>query len=191
MVSDGRYTYAFISTTGWEGQTPGNCLFRTANPADSGAWRAWDGKRYSVRFESPYLSHAKPKPCRSIAPFLFPVGAMVRDARQKVWIAVFQAAVTGATPLEGFYYAIGRDLTHWSEPRLLMAGRTAYSNLCQVGPSIINYPSLMDPSSASRNFDTIGDHPLLFFDIIAVEGCQTARRLLVYRPLKLDWDVRK
>lgn len=190
MVSDGRYTYAFISTTGWDGQAPGNCLFRTANPADSGSWRAYDGTHFSVRFANPYLSRARPKPCRSIAPFLFPVGAVVRDARHNLWVAVFQAAQGGPYPLEGFYYATARDLLHWSAPRLLMAGRTAYSDLCKVGPSIINYPSILDPGSTSRNFDTIGDHPLLFFDIIAVKDCQTMQRLLVYRPLHLDWDKR-
>ena len=191
MFSDGRWTYAFISTTGWAGQAPGNCLFRTAKPADIGAWRAWDGKGFTVRYESPYSSRAEPKPCASIAPFLFPVGAVVRDQRHKVWIAVFQAAATGATSLEGFYYATAHDLFHWSAPRLLMAGRTAYSNLCAVGPSIINYPSLMDPTSTSRNFDTIGDRPLLFFDIIAVAGCETGQRLLVSRPLKLDRDAKQ
>ena len=188
MFADGRFTYAFISTTGWGGQQPGNCLSRTQNPADSGSWRAWDGHAYSVRFENPYLSRRQPKPCASIAPFLFPVGAVVRDARHKLWIAIFQAAPGPAFPLEGFYYATARDLTLWSEPRLLMAGRTAYSDLCKVGASIINYPSILDPTSASRNFDTLGTRPLLFFDIIAVEGCQTTQRLLVYRPLQLDFD---
>jgi len=190
MFSDGRYTYAFISTTGWEGQAPGNCLFRTSNPADSGSWRAYDGARFSVRFTDPYRSRAKPKPCLSIAPFLFPVGAVVRDVEHKLWIAVFQAARGTAYPLEGFYYATARDLLHWSEPRLLMAGRTAYSDLCEVGPSIINYPSILDPGSTSRNFDSIGTHPLLFFDIMAVKDCQTTQRLLVYRPLRLEPDKR-
>jgi hypothetical protein len=186
MFADGRTVYAFISTTGWAGQSPGNCLFRSTDPLDAGAWRAWDGKSFSVRFENPYLSRIKPSACQTIEPFLFPVAAVVRDVRHKLWIAVFQSAVTATTPVEGFYYATARDLTHWSAPRLLMAGRTAYSDLCKVGSSIINYPAILDPTSASRNFDTIAGRPLLFFDIIAVEGCQTGRRLLVYRPLKLD-----
>ena len=189
MFSDGRYTYAFISTTGWTGQAPGNCLFRTTNPSDSGAWRAWDGNSFSVRYANPYTSHAKPLACQNIEPFLFPVAAVVHDTRHKLWIALFQSAVTGTTPLEGFYYATARDLFHWSAPRLLMAGRTAYSDLCKVGSSIVNYPSILDPTSPSRNFDTIAGRPLLFFDIIAIEGCQTGQRLLVSRPLKLDYDA--
>ncbi len=185
MFADGRYTYALISTTGWTSQAPGNCLFRTTNPADAGSWRAFDGKGFNVRFGNPYTSRPRPSPCQTIAPFLFPVGAVVHDVTHRVWIAVFQAAAGGPYPLEGFYYATGTDLLHWSEPRLLMAGHTIYGNLCQAGASIINYPSILDPTSSSRNFDVIGAQPLLFFDIIAIENCQTAQRLLVYRPLKL------
>ncbi len=185
IFSDGTFAYVFTSTTGWTGQAPGSCLFRTSHPADSGSWRAFDGNTFSIRYPDPYKSKAVPKACATIEPFLFPIGSIVRHAASKLWVAVFQAPASGIYPVDGFYYTTGRDLMHWEPPRLLLAGKTAYSDLCKVGPSIINYPSLLDPASSSRNFDKIGDNPVLFFTIIAVRNCQTAQRLLVHRPLKL------
>lgn len=185
IVNDGGYEYVFTSTTGWDRQAAGSCLLRSPNPADSGSWRAFDGFKFSVRFGDPYKGEARFDPCATVEPFLLPIGSVVRHAASKLWVAVFQAAAGGAYPVDGFYYAIGRDLLHWSTPQLLLAGKTAYADLCKVGPSVINYPSILDPRSSSRNFDTVGDHPLLFFSIIQVKNCQTTRRLLVYRPLDL------
>lgn len=190
MFADGAYTYVFTSTTGWVGQEPGSCLFRSGNPMDSGAWRAFDGFKFSVRFEDPYKSQVIPTPCVKIEPFLLPIGSVVRHTKSKLWIALFQASAGGDYPVDGFYYSTGRDLMHWTAPRLLLAGKTAYSDLCKVGPSIINYPALLDPESPSRNFDTIGDHPLLFYAIIKVENCQTTQRLLVHQPIELRIDGR-
>lgn len=186
IFSDGTYSYVFTSTTGWVGQEAGSCLFRSSNPADSGSWRAFDGSKFSVRFEDPYRSQVIPPPCMKVEPFLLPIGSVVRHMKSRLWIAIFQASAGGDYPLDGFYYATGRDLMHWSAPTLLLAGKTAYGDLCKVGPSIINYPALLDPASPSRNFDTIGDHPLLFYAIIKVENCQTGQRLLVHQPVKLD-----
>ena len=65
----------------------------------------------------------------------------------------------------------------------MLAAPTLYDDLCRVGPSIIAYPAVLDPASASRNYDTIGDAPELFFTRIAIDGCATGRRLLLRQRL--------
>ena len=111
----------------------------------------------------------------------------MRHRATGTWIAVFQAAAGGAFPLDGFYVATSRDLLHWGAPELLLAGRTLYDDLCTAGPTIIGYPAMLDPGSAARNFDEVGDHPDLLFTTMAVSGCHTGRRMLLRRRLTIGW----
>ncbi len=188
IVADGRYRYFFASTTGWPGQDAGVCLFRSPNPDDPSAWRAFDGTNWSVAYGDPYRSSAHPRPCATVAPFPAPVGAVVRHAPSGLWLAVFQAKADGAAfPLSGFYVATARDLLHWSAPRLLLAGATLYDGACRSGGLLLAYPSLLDAASPSRNFDTAGNAPDLYYDTLSAEGCAvTGRRTLLRRRLVIE-----
>lgn len=186
IVADRGFFYTLISTTGWTGQPYGNCLFRTSDPGRPGSWRAFDGKAFSIRYDDPYkVAAPREKPCLVIGPFVYPVGAIVRHRSSQNWIALFQAATGDGFPFDGFYYATSRDLLHWSAPKILLPGKTLYGDLCKAGPSIINYPSVIDPTSKSRNFDEVGDHPDLFFTTMDVAKCQTGTRLLVREGLTI------
>ena len=155
----------------------------TADPA-AGDWRAFDGRGFSIRYDDPYKPGFKPPaPCRTIAPFTFAVGSVVLHRPTHTFVATFQAKAGGIFPLSGFYAATSRDLLHWSDPRLVLAEPTLYDDLCRDGPSIVGYPAVLDPASAARNYDTIGDAPELFFTRIAVAGCATGRRLLLRQRL--------
>lgn len=198
IVSDGRFQYALISTTGWTGQPYGNCLFRSADPDRAGSWRAFDGKSFSVRYDDPYRGKpTSPKPCAAIGPFTFAVGSIVRHRESGTWIALMQAsagaAMTndgGTFPFDGFYYATSRDLIHWGEARLLLAGKTLYGDLCKAGSSIIGYPSVIDGDAKSRNFDDAGDHPDLVFTTMRIENCQTGQRLIVRERLTIKTSAK-
>ena len=187
IFSDGRYEYFFAATTGWNGQAYGACLFRSATPENSASWRAFDGHGFSIRYDDPYAAgFVVPKACAPISPFVFPVGAVVRNRTSGLWIAVFQAAQNaGVYPVDGFYYAEAKDLTHWSEPRLLLAGKTLYSDPCKAGPSMIAYPSLLDPTAKSRNFDDVGAAPFLYYVRIDVADCATGARKILRQRLSI------
>ena len=191
IFSDGTYEYFFAATTGWNGQPFGACLFRSATPANSASWRAFDGHAFTIHYDDPYAPHfAVPKPCTPISPFVFPVGAVVHSRASGVWIAVFQATQNaGAFPFDGFYYATAKDLVHWSTPRLLLAGKTLFSNLCSAGPSVIAYPSVLDPTARSRNFDDVGNAPFLYYARIKVANCATGTRQLVRQRLAIKNDA--
>ena len=191
MFGRGGSVYAFVSTTGWDGQDAGSCLFRTDDPMRPDRWRAYDGRAFAIRYADPYRSNALPQPCEVIRPFSFAVNSVVHHAPSGLWLAVLQAAAgAGAFPVDGFYYASSRDLLHWSPPHLLLAGRTLYSNRCKAGDDgargdLVNYPSVLDPSSASRNFDEVAATPFLYFVAMETRGCATAHRLLMRRPLAI------
>ena len=188
IVSDGRFTYFLASTTGWDGQPGGVCLFRTATPGEPRSWSAYDGAAFSVRFADPYRSGASPsRPCAPIGPFPAPVGAVVRSRRSGQWLAVFQAKADDKFfPVSGFYAAASRDLLAWSDPHLLLPGPTLYDDPCRSGGQLIAYPSILDGNDPSPNFDRSGPRPELFYATLAVEGCSvTSRRSLLRRPVTI------
>ena len=63
----------------------------------------------------------------------------------------------------GFYYFTSDDLINWSMAKLLMNAELPWTYQCQDGPEQLRDPSLLDNDSTSRNFDTIGQRPFLFF----------------------------
>ena len=180
--------YFFASTTGWAGQPYGACLFRSPTPADATSWRAYDGRGFTIRYHDPYGPPSpSPKPCAVVSPFRVPVGAVVRDRPTGVFLAVWQVQKnTGFFPVSGFYFATSRDLLHWSDPRLLLAGPTLYDDACRSGGRLINYPSLLDESATDRNFGDTNGHAWLIFASLRVEGCSvTSDRVLLRRPITI------
>src|SRR5947209_3049125 len=151
IFAQGAHKYAFIATTGWNGQPYGACLFRNDNPLNSGGWRAYDGTAFSIRYEDPYAARAGiPAACAPIAPFGFPVGAVVRHRASGTFIAVWEAPKNESDrPVDGFYTATSSDLLDWSAPRLLVAGRTMMGAACSEDGGgrnglVIAYPSILD-----------------------------------------------
>ena len=193
IIERGGAYFTLIGTTGWEGQPSGVCLFRTQTLADSSAWRAFDGKAFSVRFPDPY-SEDKPngQTCLPLAPFPAPVGSVTQHRETGLYIAMFQAAEGmpdghgGTYPQSGFYAASSADLIQWSAPTLVMATKSLYDKPC--GESHINsYPVLMDPLARGRNFDDTGDEAMLFFSQMRIDGCSyTHDRVLVARKLRIS-----
>ncbi len=188
IVSDGGYEYFMASTTGWDGQPYGVCLFRSANPFDSGGWRAFDGAGFTIRYADPYGARGPaPRPCAIIRPFGLPVGSITRHTSSGRWIAVWMAAKNdGAIPVSGFYVATSTNLLDWSEPRLLLAGSTIQDGAC--GGSLIAYPTILDEAAKTRNFEDAGDAPWLYYVSIKMNGCQTRERTLVREKLAISTD---
>ena len=63
----------------------------------------------------------------------------------------------------GFYFFTSDDLINWSPAKLLMKAELPWTYRCQDGPEQLRDPSLLDNDSTSRNFETIGQRPFLFF----------------------------
>jgi hypothetical protein len=186
IVSDGRYLYTFIHTTGWPGQGYGSCLFRREAAGEGSDWRAWDGRGFDAVFPDPYAGPAgMAGRCLVVQPFSTPVGSVTRLRGSGLWLAVFQRAASADAPA-GFYQATSRDLLDWSKPSLLLAAPTLFGSPCGH-PAIVAYPALIDPDSPSRNFEDVGSRAFLFYTEMAVEGCRiTARRVLKRLPVVLS-----
>ena len=186
IFRSGDFYYMYALTTGWEKQPAGACLFRDADPLRPDGWRAFDGKAFSIHYEDPYrVAASSPAPCAAIAPFQSAVGAVARHS-SGAWLAVMQSwKDAGAFPVSGFYYATSRNLTEWSEPRLLLATKTLFDDACGAD-RLRSYPSLLDPDSTDRNFMTTGDRPWLYYADMRIDGCaHTSDRSLTRARLRV------
>jgi hypothetical protein len=191
IITDAGYFYFFATTTGWDGQENGVCLFRSADIADPSAWRAYDGEHFSIRYPDPYQERIPPlKPCKTLDPFPVGVGSVTRHKASGQWIAVFQVEDSPGFAKPGFYYAASRNLLTWTAPTLLVEGKTLYGNPCTSGGRLLAYPALVDHEARSRNFDETGDHAYFYSVTLKTKGCDVlperilTRRKIVIKVLK-------
>ena len=170
IVKLGDFLYTMVWAENVGEQKRGVCLLRTDNPANPETWRAWDGTGFNVRLGNPYREPpgAPPHVCALIDPANLRdhVESLVRHERSGRYVAVM--AFDGPHP--GFYAADSADLFHWSEPRKIMDTGPAIPGECD-NRSVLAYPSLIDPGSASRNFETVGDTAYLYYTRFHFRGC--------------------
>jgi hypothetical protein len=190
---DDGYFYALVVALAHEEQSLGTCVMRTRNLADPKSWRAWDGRSYSRRFVDPYSEQAAP--IDHVCP---PVSReQIRHMNASLTYNTFfdkyllvDAAVTydpgKSRDVGGVYFSLSDDLVNWSRRKLIFEAELRESFQCG-DRNPIQYPSVLDPGSPSRNFETTGRRVLLFFTQHHFEGCQPSNdRDLVRIPIEFS-----
>jgi hypothetical protein len=187
------YYYALVYITQQPpGQSPNyalDCLIRTKDLADPASWRAWSGgTNFDTTFIDPYRSTDNPTDhlCRGVSPDKlvdpnlgsFVPGSLTFSAYADQWIFVGVSA-------GGFYYSLSPDLIHWSQRRLFYPAPVPWTYHCG-DPDPVHYPSLLDPNSTSRNFETTGKTAFIYFTLFHTSGCtQGLNRDLVRVPITI------
>jgi hypothetical protein len=188
---DGFY-YAFFSASAYGAQKYGVCVMRTDRLDDPASWRAWDGEGFAVRFVDPYRTAVEDEARHVCEPIgrgrlITPLAGVVRHAPSGLYLMTMaggRSPAQGQPPVEGFYVSTSADLMNWSEPALVWAA-PVWPRAGECGP-LVNYPSLLDPRSPSRNFETVGDAPHLYFVEHVQNGCRTGQeRNLLRRPVRV------
>lgn len=186
------YYYVLIGSQGRGDQAYGNCLLRTDNLEDPGAWRAWDGHGFVIRFVNPYRGAeytASEHVCQPVGlgGLNWAVRSISWNAPSRSYIAIFQGASYDASGRRviGVHYATSSDLISWSAHELLLeAPSTLDHTRCQP---FMRYPSMLDPDSPSRNFETVSDHAYIYYTMTNVPDCrQTMDRDLVRLPVSIQ-----
>jgi hypothetical protein len=201
IVEKDGFLYTFVHSTTYRDQPAAECLMRTRDIADPRSWRAWDGEGFTRTFVDPYAGAVDPSRhiCAPVGKgkLRWPVGAIVRHEPSGRYIAVMAASGRpGSGSASGIYAASSPDLIDWSEPKLILKAQVKQSFACNAPepgghPDLVGYavayPSIIDPSSRSRNFDTIGDRAELHLVRYAPEACkiETLKRDLVRMPLRM------
>jgi hypothetical protein len=173
------------------GTPSGDCLIRSGDLRAPNSWRAWDGSSFGVAFDDPYRAHlAASSRCRRIAPDQ--ISEMTESLTYSTVLNRYLLVGIAGPPTRhpgkerGVYLSLSPDLIHWSARRLLLPAATLHSYGCgQSSP--IAYPSVLDPSSRSRNFETTGSRPFLYFTKFRYRGChKTANRDLMRIRLSIS-----
>jgi hypothetical protein len=191
-ASDGFY-YVLVHVEGGSGVQPtGSCLWRTSDLADPGSWRAWDGSGFTVRFRDPYVESYAPAAgvCALVARNQIGTRSesLTWSTYLKKWVLVGSADNADGVSGPGFYYHTSDDLINWTPAKLLMRGPLPWAYQCG-GPEVLRDPSLLDDDSGSRNFETIGQRPYLFFTRFHLNGCAwSLDRDLIRIPIEFSKD---
>ncbi|MGH8542399.1 MAG: hypothetical protein ACREX3_01875 [Gammaproteobacteria bacterium] len=191
-AEDGFY-YVLVRVVPYGDANRRVCVLRTRDPSDPNAWRAWDGESFDYSFSNPY-SDAGERPdsalCEPVA--TAEIQTMSQSVTFNTELDRFLLVGTASRidPRSrrlqtGFYYSLSKDLIHWTERQLLL--ETGTPNTFECGdPDPLSYPSVIDPDSRSRNFETSGRRPYLYFVRIHMEDCRpTGYRDLVRLPIEI------
>jgi hypothetical protein len=172
-TTDGHYF--FLARVGAFGaQAAGTCLLRTRDISKPSSWRAWDGSGFGVRFIDPYTEQAQPAAhtCETIAPDQ--IDRMSMSLTWNTYVQRYLLVGEAAGPSSGtigFYYSTSKDLINWSKRKLLREVEAPWTFECGDRAPATN-PSLLDPASGSRNFETTGRRPWLYFTRFHYQDCQ-------------------
>ncbi len=165
IINWGGYYYFVLSVVGRGVQPTGDCVMRTTNLADPSSWRAWDGAGYNMRFLDPATNNVNPAQhvCTVVSPaYLFsPMRNLLVLPSGQGFLGTLFKQVTNTDGSKNFnaYGTTSIDLVNWTTPVLIIS--------LPLSPGQTQswyYPSIIDPSSSSRNFETItGNTAYIYF----------------------------
>lgn len=193
IVQKDGYYHALVTTVAHGQQEHGTCVMRTKRLDDPTSWRAWGGDAYDVSFVDPYRGKfdagnhvCKPVSFDAISDMTssltyntyFNKYLLVSPANQ--YIPSKRKVVTG------FYYSVSDNLIDWSPRQLIKEVKLLQTYTCG-GPDPVLYPSILDPTSTSRNFETSGRRPYLYFTRMHYQACNlTSDRDLIRTQIEFS-----
>lgn len=184
--------YVFVSVAADGAQKGGTCLLRTTALDDPHSWRAWDSHNFAVSFVDPYTTPVfdpAKHVCEPIDPTHLPWA--VRSFL-KLQSGGFIVTMEGAfnTPsgehIPAVYTSTSADLLHWSTPAVAQQFEP-HDPVCTATSKHVlmySYPALLDPSSPTRNFETVGNSAYIYF--LRVRRCGALDRDLVRLPVNIE-----
>ena len=184
----------------------GSCIIRTRNLADPTSWRAMDASgAFSRTFIDPYTHTGGSPRTYACAQYIEtrPYGTDGRPADMprgspfnpslswntylQRWLIVGtdQADPETGANTWGVYFTVSKDLRTWRTQRLVIAKKMIFDYTCG-DPDPIAYPSVIDPASPSRSFETTGKTAYLYYTSYHYPNCQqTLDRDLVRVPITI------
>ena len=176
---DGWY-YVMLYAEAQGAQVRGVCLLRTRELGDPTSWRAWDGAAFEVRFANSYReTDLRPERhvCAPLAPGVLGnlVTSLTRHAASGLYIALsagYRALRPGGPKVTGVFAATSPDLLHWSGPQLVWPAPILWRHGCDRPP--VFYPSLLDPDTPSRNFETVDERGFVYFTSVNLANCKVS-----------------
>lgn len=164
---DGFY-YAFVKVQNYILEDQHTCLMRTDDLSDPAGWRFWNGADFSGVFLDIYSQPDADKRHARCPRLAYDEIAQMHEGI--VWNSVIEKYVLVGTSSDptldsnphGFFYAVSDDLIHWQRRELLLEVPLPWT-VDDPNEVVYLYPALIDHTSDSRNFETTGAGPHLYF----------------------------
>jgi hypothetical protein len=193
-ATDGYYYALLRVEQRYKAQPQGICVFRTADLADPESWRAWDGSGFNVRFIDPYLGAGEDPASHVCQPVSYDeIQLMVESLTFNTYLDRYLLVGKAVGPgrkgetASGIYYSTSNDLVHWTPRRLIMEVESPHADKCQPPLDPVAYPSVLDPDSTSRNFETTDKRAYLYFTRSNYKSCRGfLNRDLVRMPIEFS-----
>ena len=142
------------------------CLIRTPDLADPDAWRFWNGRAYDGMIVNPYTDAV-------VDPSEHDCTAIDYDDIQDLTHSLTYSEYLGryilvahsfdpASGAHGFFISYSDDLVDWTHRELVLEKDLPWSVQDPNAP-FYAVPSLLDPESSSRNFETVGKTAYVYY----------------------------
>ncbi len=167
IIKKDDYYYVFVKIDEYRSDDQRVCLLRTKDLGDPSSWRAWDGADFTVAMNDPYQHADDPETlhhCAAMDPnlgILYPGVTFNTYLKKYVMVGISTDNFSSNKTIWGVMYAFSDDLIHWDRRTMLFEAPLPWST--QPGnPRLYLYPTLIDPDSSSRNFETTGKTAYLY-----------------------------
>ena len=169
LVRWGDYLYTLVGYAGQEKGDTGRCLLRTRLLVTSDSWEIRTNEGFVHPNKSSYGSDGSKLHCLYVTGMPGFVGSIARLADTNLFVATVAEDVDGGSVVVYF----SDDLIHWHDRLVLEKLPLFWSKDCSSGKRF-SYPSLIDESSKTPNFDVIGRAATLY---MVQGGCKVGSDL--------------
>ncbi len=138
------------------------CVLRSQ---DLSTWVSWDGTAFSVRLDNP-KAYKNP-------PGTYDCHANARESLQ--YLAAYNLFLGLFGNHGDLEYEVSNDLVHWSAPESI--GLPVIFGRRHDGSTNLTYPSILDPSTKSTNFDVINSGDQLYLLLVKSTPINDGRRI--------------
>jgi hypothetical protein len=181
IVEKDGFVYAMAGLIPAEGRS-GICLMRAPRDWTPESWRGWDGSGFTVDLRG--RAAGKAELCQPLETknLFFGVGSLSVHRGTNLFIATMRfnrwdRPRNGEVP--GVYISTSFNLVDWSIPVIVLADRDAAPK--DDAQQVEYYPALIDDKVHDRNFQTVGDSPLLLTTQMSRSREPWQRRLVARR----------
>jgi hypothetical protein len=185
IFAHGEFKYVFVRSMGGGAQPPATCLMRSPTPLDPRSWTIYDGRSFRPALFDPYRDPVDQRVnCAQIPGLNGMVWSVLTHQSSGALVALL-SIIDPSTKKARLAITTSSEPVAWAPPTLIdLDLHLAFNgSFCSV-KNTYTYPSLLDPSSPSRNFDTTGNEPLMAFTRIDIKGCRmTLDRDLIFVPV--------
>lgn len=194
------YFYVFSNVSDYPAEDQWVCAMRTEDLSDPDSWRFWTGTDFSGVFVDPYTEATDPD-TEKCAPLAFPQlsggvnETVVYDEAMERYVMMGGTDILGGERAWGIHYATSDDLIAWTSRELLIELPGTWTVPDLRHDLFYAYPSVIDPDSASMNFETSDGKAYLYLTRFNA-GAWSLDRDLVRFPIETrfvevaapDWE---